>query len=72
MIDQSVSYWERTFATLRDQMAKIVAANAQLVRERDTAEKERFKYETCLMLISKGYPGAAGLAEAALTKEPKP
>ena len=31
-------------------------------------EKERFKYETALMLIGNGYPDAAQLAKAAISK----
>jgi hypothetical protein len=40
----------------------------RIVNEFERLEKERFKYETCLMLISEGYPGAAELAKAAIAK----
>ena len=36
--------------------------------EIERLEKERFKYETALMLIGKGYPGAVELANAAIAK----
>lgn len=41
---------------------------AEAADEIERLEKERFKYETALMLIGQGYPGSEGLAKAALTK----
>lgn len=42
--------------------AKVAALEAENAR----LEKERFKYESCLMLISNGFPDAVRLASAAL------
>lgn len=39
-----------------------------LWRTVERLEKERFKYETALMLIGENYPGAAALAKAAIAK----
>lgn len=43
------------------EIKRLTAENARL-------EKERFKFETALMLIGQGYPDAAGIAKAAITK----
>jgi hypothetical protein len=42
-----------------------------IVTEIERLEKERFKFETALMLIGEGIPQAADIAKAALTKQEK-
>ena len=37
-----------------------------LIDEIERIEKERFKFETALMLIGQGYPGGTELAKAAI------
>ena len=53
---------------LRDFYGLTVEGADNIADEIERLEKERFKYETCLMLISNGYRGAAELALAAISK----